>query len=144
MTSQAVGAKTLLDSAGVGSLTPTADWSMHISKLPNKPDKAIAIFDSGGAETANPKWLLDYRTFQVMVRGGANDYVEAFNKTAEVKDALLGLPAQTVEGDRWDGVTLIGDITFVGRDENDRPMLSVNFRVIIEPADNALTNREVL
>lgn len=144
MASQAIGAKSVLLAASVGSGTPTADWSIHVSKMPATPDRAIAIFDSGGAETANPQWLLDYRTIQVQVRGGPGDYEAAYNMAANVKDALLGLPAQTVGGDRWDGVTMIGDITFMARDENDRPMLSVNFRIIIEPATNGLTNREPL
>jgi hypothetical protein len=144
MASQAFGAKTILLAAGVGSGTPSADWSIHVSKLPATPDRAIAIFDSGGAETADPRWLLDYRTIQVLVRGGKNDYNLTYNTAAMVKDALLGLEAQVVGGDRWDGVTMIGDITFVSRDDNDRPTLSVNFRIIVEPATNALTNREVL
>jgi hypothetical protein len=145
MASQAVGAKTLLVAASVGSATPTADWSVHVSKMPPLPNKAIAIFDSGGTgEGPNPKWLLDYRTMQVRIRSEPDDYVGAFDKAQQVKDTLLGLPAQTVGSDVWDGVTILSDITFIGRDDNDRPELSINFRLIIEPATNALTHREVL
>lgn len=140
-----LGAKGLIVTATVGSNTPTADWSVHLSVMPSTPDRAIAIFDTGGTEEGpNPKWLLDYRTIQVRVRGKPNDYQTIYAKIAQVKDVLLGLPAQTVEGDRWCGVTGLGDITFLGRDENDRPELIMNFRIIMEPADNALTNREVL
>jgi hypothetical protein len=144
MPSPAVGAKTLLVAASVGSNTPSADWAIHVSKMPDRPDRVIAIFDSGGTENPNPKWLLDYRSIAVQVRGKVSDYALAYNKALEVKDALLGLPAQTVGGDRWDGVTMISDIAFVGRNENDQPILSLNFRIIIEPADNALTNRDEL
>jgi hypothetical protein len=145
MASQSLGAKGLLVSAAVGSATPTDDWSIHVSKMPPTPDKAIAIFDTGGTgEGPSPKWLLDYRTMQVRVRSNADDYTGAYNKMQDVKDVLLGLPAQAVLGDRWDGVTILSDITFIGRDDNDRPELSINFRLIIEPATNALTHREVL
>lgn len=139
------GAKGLIVAAGVGSSTPTADWGVHLSLLPATPIKAIAIFDTGGTgEGPNAKWLLDYRTIQVMVRGVANGYAEAYGKIQDCKDVLLGMGAQTVEGDRWDGVTGIGDITFLERDENNQPILVMNFRIIVEPADNALTNREPL
>lgn len=147
MASPAVGAKTLLVAASVGSNTPTADWGIHISAMPDDrdvPNKAIAIFDTGGTENSNPKWLLDYKSIQVRVRSNSNDYTGAYAKIAEVKDVLLGLEAQTVSGDRWDGVTAIGDITYIGRDKNDRPELVMNFRLIIEPAASVLTNREAL
>lgn len=138
------GAKSLLVAASVGSNTPTDDWSIHLSKMPASPDRAIAIFDSGGAENPNPKWLLDYKTIQVRVRGRVNDYTTAYQKIVDAQDVLLGLPAQTVGGDRWDGITCISDITFLGRDDNDRPELVVNFRIIIEQAVSVLTNREAL
>ena len=56
-----------------------------------------------------------------------------------VKDALLGLPAQVVLGDRIDGITMQGDIIPLGYDENKRPEFSLNFRSIVEPASG--TNR---
>jgi hypothetical protein len=145
MSIPSVGAKGLLVAAGVGSDTPTDDWGIHISQLPAMPIKAIAIYDTGGTgEGPNPKWLLDYRTIQVMVRGSSNGYEEAYGKAQAVKDTLLGLPAQVVGDDRWDGVTGVGDITFVARNENNQPMIAINFRIIIEPGVNLLTNREPL
>ncbi len=141
-----VDAKALLLARGVGDADPTADWGIHVSFLPPEPSRVIAIFDTGGTgEGPNPKWLLDYRTIQVLVRGGVNDYVAAYTIAQAVKDALLGMTAQVVEsGDRWDGVTGVGDIMFLARDDNQNPTLSINFRIIIEPLTNALTNREPL
>lgn len=148
MASPAIGAKSLLVSATVGSATPTADWSIHVSKMPDGegvPDRAIAIFDTGGGEeNANPKWLLDYRTIQIRVRARQDEYADAYAKIAQCKDVLLGLPPTTVGGDEWNSVTSLGDITFLGRDDNDRPELVYNLQIIMEPADSVLTNREVL
>jgi hypothetical protein len=105
----------------------------------------IAIFDTGGTgEGPSPKWLLDYRTFQIRTRGMVNDYVLAYQKLEACKDVLLGMQAQVVGGDRWDGITGIGDITFLGRNENDQPELAMNFRLIFEPAASVLTKREPL
>jgi len=79
-----------------------------------------------------------------MVRGGLNEYIDGYQKASDIKDVLLGMGAQTVGGDRWDGVTGMGDILYLGMDENKCHRFSVNFRIIIEPAANALTNREAL
>jgi hypothetical protein len=144
MTSPAVAAKAILVSASVGVSTPTADWSIHVSKMPAEPARAIAIFDTGGSQNPDPMWLLDYKTIQVQVRGSVNDYTLAYGKMAAVKDVLLGMVARTVDGGRWDGVTGIGDILFLERDKNDWPLLAMNFRIIVEPDTNALTNREPL
>jgi hypothetical protein len=145
MASPAIAAKSILVDASAGEDTPTADWSIHVSKMPASPARAIAIFDTGGTnEGPHPSLLLDYRTFQVQVRGNVSDYALAYARCALIKDVLLGMTAQTVMSDRWNGVTMMGDITFLHRDENDMPVLVMNFRAIIEPADNATTQREPL
>jgi hypothetical protein len=119
---------------------PAGDWGAHISVLPITPTKAVALFDTGGTNP-NPALLLDYQTVQIQVRGGKNDAMQTYAKAKEIKDRLLGCPSQDIDGDRLVSVGGIGDITFVGRDDNDQPIFSLNFRLIVEPATNALTNR---
>lgn len=139
------GAKDLIIAASVGSANPTDDWGVHLAQLPPEPMRAIAVCDTGGtSEGPNPAWLVDYRTIQAMVRAGPNEYVAGYQKTSDIKDALLGMGAQVVGGDRWDGVTGIGDVTYLGVDDNKCHRFVMNFRIIIEPAANAITNREPL
>ena len=141
MTSIVVSAKDLLITAGVGIAPPTGDWQIHAGPLPKTPDRVIAIRRTPGAPS-NPKWLLDFPSLQIRVRGRSEDYLDAEAKIQAVKDALLGLPSQTVNGDRWTSVTSIGDIIEMGRDEKGRFEFVMNFALIIEPASG--TNRTAL
>ena len=127
----------LLVTANVGlfNITDVLDvvnWSIAVGKMPEKPDRAITAYDSGGQEP-NPQWLVDYPTVQIKIRGGENDYIAAFDKAEEVKDALLGLPSQEINGEIWTSVSLLSDRTFLGYDQNGRPEFSINFRLIVHP-----------
>lgn len=137
MTDYSVGMKDLLVTAGVGVF----GTNLFIGKMPRTPDAAVSIMQTGG-RPANPKWLLDYPSMQVMVRGAKNDYVGAQAKALAVKDALLGHPSQDVNGDRWVQFNMLGDIMLLGYDEEDRAMFSLNWSLIIQPASG--TNRIAL
>lgn len=127
-----VGIKDLLVAAGVGVFAAPTGWSIHIGLAPNKPDSVISIWPSGG-NNPNPKWSLDYPQAQVRVRD--KKWEEAYAKTQQVKDTLLGIPSQDLNGDRWNSITMIGDLTSMGYDEKNRPEFSLNFALIVEPAD---------
>lgn len=135
------GVKDLLVAAGVGIFSAITGWGIYISKEPTTPDTVITIYDTGG-RPSNPKWLLDYPNVQVRVRGSKGGYQAAYIKMKAVKDALLGLPSQTVGGDQWVAVNEIGGIILLHYDENDRPILVSNYELIIEPA--AGTHRTAL
>lgn len=144
MAAPSTGIKDLLVSAtpplgrweNTGSGTP-----IFISKMPAEPDMCIGIFDTGG-QSPDPKWLLDYPSVVVMVRG--KTYSDTSSKARAIRSRLLGLPSQTLNGDRWVSVTQQGDIVDVGRDEKDRQGFTMTFRLIIEPATDTYTNREPL
>lgn len=143
MANIAEGAKDLLVSAGVGVFAADTGWGIYISKQPDAPNSVITLFNTSG-RPPNPKWLLDYPSLNARVRGDKGDYVGAEVKAREVKDVLLGLDSQDINGDRWVSVTMPGDLAFIGYDENERPLISLNFRLIIEPAVSGLTNRDAL
>lgn len=142
MTAPSVGAKDLLVAAGIGVFgDATATWPIYISKMPDTRDNCIMLSDSGGL-TSDPKWLLDFPDISVVVRG--SDYLEVYNKARQIKDKLLGLPNQIINGDNWSGVVQVGEIGFIGYDANDRPMFSATYRLFFEPANVAGDNREPL
>lgn len=143
MSDPTIGAKTLLVNASVGVFAATSGWGIFIGKLPSKPETAIAITATGGL-ASNPKYLLDYPSLQVLVRGAKNGYQAAELKARNVKDVLLGLSSQIVNSDKWVQVNMIGDVAFMGFDENDCPLFSVNFSLIIEPATSTGTHRVAL
>lgn len=138
MTNFITQAMDLLVTAGVGTRGATSGWGIYAGKEPKTPHTTVTLFATGGL-VPNPKWLLDEPTFQVRVRGTAGGYEAAFDKAVEVKDALLGLPSQTIGTTRWVSVLMPNDITNIGYDENERPRFTLNFRLILEPATG--TNR---
>ena len=141
MASPAEVAGSLLGSGIVGGAT---GWSLKVGFLPESPDKIICMMDTGG-ENPNPRWQVDFVTVQAIVRGDVNGYGAAWTKAREVRDKLLGLDSQTMVGsnDRWVSVICRGDVMTLGSDTKNRPLLSVNFRIIIEPAATE-PNREPL
>jgi len=118
---------------------------IKIGRLPSTPNAVMAIVDAPG-QAPNPKWLLDYPALQVLVRGEIDDYAAAQQTARDVKDILLGIYSLNVgpDGDRWNSVLMRGDINYIGPDDNSRPVFSLNFGLIIEPAPSASTNREAL
>jgi hypothetical protein len=140
MTAPSTGVKDLLVAASIGTFNATTGWSIHIAKEPAEPHTCITVFDSGGLPP-NPKWLLDYPSVQVRVRGAPGAYQAAYTKCVAIKNALLGLNSQDINGDRWVSVTMAGDINTLGFDESNRPMFSLNFRLILEPAPAAGSTR---
>lgn len=147
MSSPSVGIKDILETAGVGDFgdnTPdTGRWTSRIGRLTDTPNRQIAIYDTGGQEP-NPKWLLNNPTAMVSVRGEPDEYAETWTKARDVFDALVGYESADLNGDRWVGIWAMGDINFLGYDEERRPEFTVNLRLIIEPAASSLTHREAL
>ena len=134
-------------SAGFSSLLTThvgtSGWAIEVGAMPSSPDRVIMISDSGG-RPANPKWLLDFPNVQTMIRGKIGDYTATFAEAVAVKDILLGVDSQDLLGDRWVAINLMSDLAFVGRDSNERPLFSINWALIIEPALSGDSNRSAL
>lgn len=145
MSSPAIVLKDLIVGAGIGTFAAATGWAVHVSREPaqasNIPHTVITTYDTGGIPP-NPQWLLDEPTCQVRVRGNPNGYVNAFAKALEIKNLLLGLPSQTIGSDRWVSISMLSDITPIGYTEQQQPLLTMNFKMIIEPATG--TNRTSL
>lgn len=134
MTDVAEGIKDVLVTAGVGVFGATTGWGIFISREPDSDqDSVITIYNTGGEEP-NPKWLLDFPSVQVRVRGDKGDYQGAHTKSIDIRDALLGLPSQLLNGDQWVAVNEIGSLNQLGYDSNDRPLFTLNYGLIVEPA----------
>lgn len=120
-----------------------ADWAVFIGQLMNSPDRCVCITDSGG-RVPDPKWLLDFPSVQIIVRGGPNDYEAASNMMHQIKSLLLGLPSQQINGDQWNQINAASEPSLLGFDQNKRPEFVLNLNLIIEPAVTAFDNREPL
>lgn len=135
------GIKDLLVAAGVGTFAASSGWGIFIGPQPTKPDTTITIREYA-AEAPMPKWLIDFPSVQTMIRGSPGGFVAAKTKAREVLDALHSIPSQDLNGDRWDSIRALNNPAYIGKDETERPMFSINFTLIIEPASG--THRQSL
>jgi hypothetical protein len=122
------------------------DWDITVGKMLDAPNRQITIYRTGGL-AKNPRWLLDYPSIQVKVRGGPNDYLLSQQKAVLANEALLGIESFTASnGDRIVHINAIGDVASTGWDDEKRPEWTFNLRLITEPAAGNLpgTNREAL
>lgn len=144
MTAPSIGIKDLIVAANLGTFaTPPNlnNWPIFISKLPAEPDQCICIYDASG-QSPDPKWLLDYPQVTVIVRG--KGFVDCSAQIRNIRSVLHGLYSQVINGDQWNSLTQMGDLVPLGHDEKDRYTMTANFRLIIEPASDAYTNRQPL
>lgn len=122
-------------------------WGVWIGKKPEAPahDRAIVFYDAPGG-APDPKWLLDFPSVQVRVRGGPNDYEAASIKAKEVQGLLVGRESYDASnGDRIVSILGMGDVSFDGWDDKSRPEFILNLSLIIEPSPlNIPTQREPL
>jgi Bacteriophage minor capsid protein len=131
----------ILQTASAGTIGAGSGWRIGAGRMLDQPDTQICVYDSPG-QTPSPLWLLDYPFVQLMVRGAPDQYSVARQKAQDCYDILLGLePISFENGDNIDAITIIGTPSFIGSDQKNRPMISTNYRVIFEPATNALTRR---
>lgn len=133
MTSPAQDLKDKLESAGVATFAATSGWSLRVGKEPATPDTTVTLYDTGGPDP-NPKWLIEEPRVMARVRGAADDYPGAYAKAIEVRDELLGSPRETVNGTVYVGIWAEQDPSLIEYDEESRPVFTINFRLVIEPA----------
>lgn len=128
--------KDLIVAAGLGTFKATTGWGVYVSKEPKEPDTVITVYDTGGF-SPNPRFPMDEPTVQVRVRGAPGAYMNAWAKAYKIRDALLGYsnaPLSTV-------IFMDGDIFFLEYDDNNRPVLTLNFRVMREPETESYAHR---
>lgn len=135
-----VDIRDILSTAGVGTIGANSGWSISVSREPLKPDTCITIFDRPSFLEPDPKWLLEHPNFQVRIRGSENNYLSATTKAQEIKDLLLGIQPQLRNGTKYRGIWQVSDIIPLGYDEQNRPILTMNFRCLREPTSTG-TNR---
>ena len=143
MSSPAEDLSAVLIAAGLGTFNATTGWSVAIGKEPTDPDTTITLYDIGGL-TPDPKWLLDYPSVQIRVRGEVSGYQAAWARMRQVRDELLGADPFTQSGNSYRSLLLTGEAVHIGYDSHNRPMFTMTFSLIVEPAATAETNREAI
>jgi len=127
MTSPAYNLAQHLETKGVGTFGGSSSWAISVSREPVEPDDAVTLYDTGGAAPVLFNEKTRDETIQVRVR--SKDYLSAYNKHDEIFGFLNAIINETIGGDDFIGVWLQSDILNVGRDDNDRQILTANYRL---------------
>lgn len=137
------GIRDILVTSGIGIFEPDyvdTGWCISISRMRDKPNAMIAIYDHGG-QAPEPGLDIDYPSVQIVVRGEPDGYKNAMAKCRLIKDVLLGRPSETRNGDVWASITMPTDVIPLGYDANERPEFSLNFNLIVHQGNLSSSHR---
>lgn len=95
--------------------------NVYRGNYPSTPDQVVTLYNTGGYARSLSGTELEEPTFQVRVRAATYDAGITLCET--VKDLLHGHSTTKLLM-----IEQQGDILDLGRDENDRPEWSMNFR----------------
>ena len=115
-----------LTAQGVCSTAPSSTgWRLCYRDPIPTPARVICVVPSGGFRQ-DGKAPIDRPTFQLLIRGSSQDGAALETK---VNDAVRALNCfdGLLNGWYYADIQKQGDVLWLGRDENQRPLYSVNF-----------------
>jgi len=127
MSSPSIDIKDILESSEAG-LTLVYGTDLFISFEPEAPDFCVTIYDTGGFPPQSG-YTYDYPTIMIRCRGEIYGFIAAYAIMEDIKDVLHDRHNETWNSTRYVGIWAMGDVGLLGYDENNRPLLSLNFRM---------------
>ena len=108
----------------------TFPGTLSVSVEPMTPVDVTTIYDTGGEPPDTDQQDLLRSTFQVRTR--SVDYETGYSKQTQIRDLLI-LPGRIVTADSaFVMISMTSDIASIGRDDQDRYLMTANYRVIRE------------
>lgn len=120
-----VDVKDILD--GISSLSLAFAVDLFINERPSTPDECVTIYDSGGFDSQPND--LERPTVQIVVRGTKNGFQTAYALAKAIRNELHEYVNTTVNSTRYIQIMAQGAILSIGKDDNGRPLFSMNFRI---------------
>lgn len=130
-----------LASQGIGAFGGDNDWGIHVNREPALPHRVVTVYavDAGEGPDTDELDLLRVGML-VRVRSGqlgeaVDVFQEAFEKQETIRDLLiLPLVPLVTNGRTFRFITALSDIIPTEVDDNDRHVLTANFRALLERA----------
>ncbi len=126
----------LLSTGGIGTVGSTSDYGIFLGRMPDAPDKAVSIIETGGIApyrrmtgTAGDV-VAERPRVQVVVR--SDQYSTGREKANDAWKLLESLPERTINGTRYLYAEAVQSVFVIGRDENDRVLLGFNLDIVKE------------
>lgn len=127
MNSPAHDVALFLAANGVGVFGGATGWSVNVGVEPETPGTAVTVYDTPGDEPDTDDLNIFRPRFQVRVRDVS--YPEAYAKQEQVRDLLI-LSQPLVFATSRCRVIMSSDIMALGRDDNNRHILTANYRMM--------------
>jgi hypothetical protein len=109
-----------------GAFGGASGFPVYVGREPLEPVDVVTCYDTGGGAGA----LIDLRRPTVQVRVRAADYDAGWQKINAIFEALSAPTMVAVP----DATILVwaqaSDVSFIGRDDKDRPIFTANFEVL--------------
>lgn len=124
MNSPAFDLAKFLEAQGVGTFAT----DIHVAVEPDTPDDTVTLYDMPGADPDTDE--LDVYRHAVQVRVRAVDYPSAYARQAQIRQLLTASTPLVANGSRFGGISPVGDIFSLGRDESNRHLLTADYRCL--------------
>jgi hypothetical protein len=108
-----------------GLVDGISGWTGFSGYFPNTPDRCVAITDTSGP-APEASFAYEEPGIQLRVRGLREDYTLTNTKVTELFDALHGQSINSEYAACW----AQGSPIFMSYDTNERPVWSVNFKLM--------------
>ena len=115
-----------------------AGTNIFANKEPANPNNCITVYDTPAGEQ-NPKWAVDEEMIQIRCRH--TDYETGYELLERIKNLLAGTKEFNIDDTMYVGIWATTNITFLENDDQDRAIMTVNFRIIRKPGSSDLGNR---
>lgn len=124
----------------------TGGWTPYVGNF-GGADNSITFLNSGG-RTPEVLVAIDYPNVQLIGRGNksGNSYDILYNKLQAAKRILHAIQETTGYKSHFPELVsclVRGEIASLGLDDNQRPLLSLNFELITAPLDADRGNRDL-
>lgn len=108
--------------------------TIYVGREPAEATAAllVTIYDTGGEPTEN--WA-GYENPTIQVRASAVSYPDGHNKLSAIRGDLVTPRGFEYDGYQYSGFWLITDVAFIGYDDRNRAIFTVNFRLMREPLE---------
>lgn len=124
--------KDYLESSSVSLATFGTD--LFISELPDKPNLCICLRDTtnfGRPETNGSG--MEYPGLQILIRGAPTGYLAAYSIARSIQEELHITSIFELNSTTYISITCEMETTYIGRDKLNRPLFSMNFKIVRKP-----------
>ena len=122
-------AELLTGSDTPSSIVLTMGADLFVNVEPNLPHLIVTVFDTIG-DTREMRQDIFHPSVMIRVKAMPGDYESGYQLIADVMEYLHGLNNVIIDSMRYIQIVASSDINAIGRDENNRPIFSANFRIM--------------